>query len=102
MSPPGFRVAVGAPRPRDFSIHLAVVAAIPCSRDYVRSFVCLAQSDFISAGAGLRLAKDFLTSRSRSISARPRAASQLSRDIPPPAASSLAREFQAPFLQTRV
>jgi hypothetical protein len=67
VPPLGFRVAVSAPRPRAFSIRLAPVAAISFSRDYLRSFVCLAQSDFISAGAGLWLAKDRVTSRRAAI-----------------------------------
>ena len=54
-------MAAGAPRHRGFSIRLAPVAAISFSRDHLRSFVCLAQSDFISAGAGLRVAKDRVT-----------------------------------------
>ena len=61
MPSAGFRVAVGAPRPRAFSIRLASVAAISFSRDNLRSFVCLAQGDFISAGPGPRLAKDRVT-----------------------------------------
>ena len=61
MPASGCIVAVGARRPRGFSIRLAPVAAISFNRDYLRSFICLAQGDFISASAGLWLAKDCLT-----------------------------------------
>ena len=56
-------MAAGTSRPGAFSLCLAPVAAISFSRDYIRSFVCLAQGDFVFAGASLRLAKDGLTSQ---------------------------------------